>query len=495
MDIYKKLYMGTMMVLTLSAHAQKGNKAMQDVIFREYDIRGKVGSELIVEETYGLARAIAWYLVEQQPSVKKIAIGMDGRTHSPAIKEAMTKGFMDSGLDVSFIGVCPTPALYFTMHTKPFDAGIMITASHNPKEYNGMKICLGKESIWGKKIQEIKHAFKQGRVIDAANKGTYTEQPMVNAYVDWLVDKFKHIKGMKLSAVVDCGNGAAGTVLPDLVKKMGWAHVMLLYAEVDGTYPNHEADPTVHENMCDVKAVLERSTIDIGIGLDGDADRMSPMTKNGFLVPGDQLLALFAKQVVEYNPGASVVFDIKGSSGLIEMLEKMGAKPCISPAGHSIIKDMMKQHHALLGGELSCHFFFHDRYFGYDDGIYAMLRLFELLVDSGKTLEELLADFPKKYSSPEFRVPCDEDKKHSVVAAVKDALIKRDDVQAITIDGVRATMPYGWGLVRVSNTQPALTIRFESSTPQGLQQVKQDFYDVLCPYFDASWLKKQLDLL
>jgi len=495
MHLYRKICILITMIVSLSLYAQKGKDIMQDVIFREYDIRGKVGSELIIDQTYDLARAIAYYLLQQKPSLKKVALAMDGRTHSPAIKEYVAKGLMDSGLDVEFIGVCPTPVLYFTMHTQPFDAGIIITASHNPKEYNGMKICLGKESIWGKEIQQIKNIYKQHLVHDTNVKGTYKENLMLDAYVMWMVNTFKHLKGMKLSAVVDCGNGAAGTVLSDLVQKMGWgAKVMLLYPEVDGTYPNHEADPTVEKNMVDVKNILERTNIDVGLGLDGDCDRMDPMTKKGFLVPGDQLLGIFAQKVVQEHPGAAVVFDVKSSSGLIEMLESIGAKPCMSPSGHSIIKDQMKKNNALLGGELSCHFFFNDTYFGYDDGIYAMMRLFETLVAAEKTLDELLAVFPKKYSSPEYRIACQEDKKQSVVQAVKDILTQRADVNAITIDGVRAIMPYGWGLVRVSNTQPALTIRFESDTPAGLTHVKKDFYDALKPYFDANWLQQQLEL-
>lgn len=506
MYLFKKMCIGIIITMNVSLHAQKGKDIMQDVIFREYDIRGKVGSELIIEQTYDLARAIAYYLVQQNPSVKKVALAMDGRTHSPAIKEHVAKGLIDSGFDVDFIGVCPTPVLYFTMYTqsshkastggaKPYDAGIIITASHNPKEYNGMKVCLGKESVWGKEIQQIKNIYKQKLVHHGASKGIYAENSMLDAYVTWMVNTFKHLKGMNLSAVVDCGNGAAGTVLPDLIKKMGWgAKVMLLYAEVDGTYPNHEADPTIEKNMVDVKNILERTNIDVGLGLDGDCDRMDPMTKKGFLVPGDQLLGIFAQKVVQEHPGVAVVFDVKSSSGLIEMLEKIGAKPCMSPSGHSIIKDQMKKNNALLGGELSCHFFFNDTYFGYDDGIYAMMRLFETLVTAGKTLDELLAVFPKKYSSPEYRVACQEDQKHTIVESVKDAFIKRGDAKTITIDGIRATMPYGWGLVRVSNTQPAITIRFESDTQDGLKKIKTDFFETLKPYFDASWLSGQLGM-
>ncbi|MDR3550198.1 MAG: phosphomannomutase/phosphoglucomutase [Candidatus Babeliales bacterium] len=495
MQAYKKICIGIVTILSLSIYAQKGTRTMQEVIFREYDIRGKVGSELSIEETYNLSRSIALYLSQKMPSLKKVAIGMDGRTHSPAIKEQCVKGFLDSGIDAVFIGTCSTPVLYFTMHTKPFDAGVMITASHNTKEYNGFKICLGKESVWGKQIQEIKELYKNKQYLESATKGTYSESLMIDPYVTWMVDAFKHLKGPKISAVIDCGNGSAGTIMPELVKRMGWSSkVMLLYPEVDGNYPNHEADPTVEKNMLDVRKILERTNIEVGIGLDGDCDRMAPMTKEGFLVPGDQLLGLFAQQVIKEHPGSAVVFDVKSSVGLIDYLESIGAKPCMSPSGHSIIKDYMKKNNAFLGGELSCHFFFHDRYFGYDDGVYAMMRLFEILLDSQKTLQELLSVFPKKYSSPEYRVICQEDQKYAIVDAVKSAFMQRADVKAITIDGIRASMPYGWGIARVSNTQPAITIRFESDSPAGLAHVKQDFYDVLKSYFDAKWLADQLGL-
>jgi len=472
----------------------KEKEMLQDVIFREYDIRGKVGSELIIDETYDLARAIVSYLKQQNPQLKKIAVGMDGRTHSPAIRDMVAKGIIDSGMDVVFVGTCTTPVIYFTMYNLPVDAGIMITASHNPKEYNGIKLMLGKETVWGKRLQEIKSFYKRQQFITAAQKGSYQEHLMIDSYVSWLAEHFKHLKGMELSAVIDCANGAAGTVMPQLVKAMQWRNVALLYPEVDGTYPNHEADPTVEKNMLEVKRLLQTTDVQVGLGLDGDCDRMDPMTKSGFLVPGDQLLAVFSKKIIETNPGASVVFDIKSSSALIEVLEKIGATPVISPSGHSIIKDQMKKHDALIGGELSCHFFFHDKYFGYDDGVYAALRLFEILVESGQTLEQLLTIIPKKFSSPEYRVKCDEEKKYAVVESVKDVFTHRPDVQALTIDGIRATMSYGWGLVRVSNTQPALTIRFESDSSQGLQHVKKDFYDALLPFFDGAWLQQQLGM-
>jgi phosphomannomutase/phosphoglucomutase len=466
---------------------------VKDIIFREYDIRGLVGQELVIDQVYDLSRAIAYYFREQNPDVKTVAIGMDGRIHSQMIKEQMSRGFIESGIDVMYLGICPTPALYFSLHRKPVEGGLMITASHNGPEYNGIKICLGTTCVWGSQLQQIKNLYKEKKFIAADKCGAETSRPIVPLYVEWLSKHFKHLKGRDLSVVIDCGNGAAGTVLPDLIQIMKWKNVELLCQKVDGTYPNHEADPTVEKNMLEVKKFLQDTDIRLGIGLDGDCDRMAPMTKKGVLVPGDQLLALFAQQVLSEVPGAGIVFDIKASSGLVELLNQWGARSIMSPSGHSIIKDTMAKEYALLGGELSCHFFFKDRYFGFDDGIYAMLRLFEIITTSGKSLDELLRIFPKKYSSPELRLPCDEQQKEVIIESLTNHFLKRDDVSIIKMDGIRVTMPYGWGIVRASNTQSVLSMRFESDTAQGLKKVIDDFYEALKPHLGDNQLEELLN--
>lgn len=467
---------------------------VKDTIFREYDIRGKVEDEFIIQETYALTRAIAYYFVQQKPTTKILAVGMDGRTHSPAFKEEVVRALRDSGLDVIFIGVCPSPVLYFALQILPVDGGLMITASHNPKEYNGIKMALGKEAVWGSQITAIRDAYKQKKQINASHVGTIRDSAVVPVYVDWLATHFEHLKGMSISAVIDCGNGAAGAVLPELVQAMRWPNVQLLYPEVDGNYPHHEADPTCESNMADVKKILATTNVSVGMGLDGDCDRMASMTKSGELILGDKLLALFAQPIVKEHPGATVVFDIKASSGLIELLKQWGATPCVSATGHTNIKEQMKKHHALLGGELSCHFFFYDRYFGYDDGIYAILRLFELLINTGKSLDQLLAVFPHKYSSPEYRIPCPDEKKRSIIDRVTKIFSVRPGAQILTLDGVRVTMDYGWGLVRASNTQPMLSLRFESDSSAGLHKIKSDFVEVLSPDFDPEILKTELEV-
>lgn len=466
---------------------------MLDAIFREYDIRGKVDSELILDEVYDLTRAIAYYFVTHNASVKTVALGMDGRLHSPIMQEAMSRALVDSGLNVVRIGVCTSPALYFTLFTQQgVDAGLMITASHNPKDYNGIKICLGKQTVWGVQVREIRQLFKERKKVISLCPGTITDYNSNEVYIAWLANHFSHLKGMTFSAVVDCGNGAAAVIMPQLVQVMEWRNVHLLCATLDGTYPNHEADPVKEKNMLEVRRVLEQTDIALGIGLDGDADRMVPMTKKGYLVPGDRLLALFAQQVLCDNPGAGVVVDIKSSSGLLDLLQSWGARTVISPSGHAIIKDQMKKNAALLGGELSCHFFFHDRYFGYDDGIYAMMRLFEMVSSSPSTLDEQLMIFPPKMSSLEMFIPCEDEHKAGIIAAIKNSFAQRADVAMLTIDGVRAHMSYGWGLVRASNTQPMLTVRFESDSAEGLEHVRQDFVRVLAQHFDADLIDQQL---
>jgi len=271
---------------------------------------------------------------------------------------------------------------------------------------------------------------------------------------------------------------------------MGWKNIKILYEKVDGTFPHHEADPTKDANMADVKRSIESEKYDLGIGFDGDCDRMAPMTSDGRLILGDELLSLFSKQVIEKNPGASVVFDIKASQGLTETLHAIGAQPIMAPSGHSHIKDTLRKYKALLAGELSCHFFFADRYFGYDDGIYAMMRLFEIMVRSKKTLQELLADFPQKVSSPEFRLKCKEQDKAKIVRAVIEHMKKYKSVDLITIDGVRAQTSDGWGLVRASNTQPVISLRFESDTPEGLKKIKDMFVEVLKKYLGKEDIEK-----
>lgn len=470
---------------------------MKQSVFKEYDIRGIVGKDFLIEETYRLTQAILTFVKTKHPTTSTIIIGNDGRIHSETIKQEMIAACGDYGFDVIDIGLCPTPAVYFAAQIFNLPVALAITASHNPQEYNGIKMT----GIWGKQIKEIQRIYETIKNVIPASaeiyhqwpKGSTTRYDILTDYIAFLTSHFSHLKGKCINAIIDCGNGSAGSVMPQLIEAMDWHNVKLLFADVDGTFPNHEADPTVKENMACVKDALQQNpSLTLGIGFDGDADRMNPMTKSGDLVPGDRLLALFAQDVIAQHPGAPVVFDIKSSQALVQTLESIGAQPCVSPSGHSLIKEAIKQNNALLAGELSCHFFFKDRYFGYDDGIYAALRLIELLDKKEKTLEQCIASLPAKVSSPEFRIICNNDEtKQHIVTHVKNIFAARKDADIITIDGVRAQMNYGWGLARCSNTQPLISLRFESDTDEGLARVKEDFIAALEPFFDASALKNE----
>lgn len=462
---------------------------MKDTIFREYDIRGKVGQDLLLEELYNLGCALAVYFKSQDRLVRTIVLGMDGRSHSAQIKSEISRALTDSGFDVIFIGMCPSPVLYFALHSLPVDAGLMITASHNPKEYNGIKISCGINAVWGVEIQKIKQLYKERKKIIAQKKGSEKVHLLIPDYIEYLVNQFSHLKDSTLSIVFDCANAVSGLVIPDLVTKMGWKNARVLYADIDGDFPNHEADPVVVENMRHVKHLLAITDAQIGIGFDGDADRMCAMTKDGVLLSGDRLLAIFAQEMIKHNANLSVVFNVTTSSGLIELLEQWGADAYMVQTGHAIVKEKMHQTGAQLGGEVSCHFFFQDRYFGYDDGIYAALRLIEIVEITGKTLTELVSIFPKKELSREYRIACAEELKKNVVDAVRAHFLSRTDVSLVTIDGVRVTYKNGWGIVRAANTQPALSARFESDTKEGIAYIKKDFISVLEKYLSPEVLK------
>ena len=470
---------------------------MQNLIFREYDIRGIVGKEFEIEETYTMAQAIVSYFIKENPQINNIIVARDGRNSSPAIRNQVIRAITDLGIDVLDIGICPTPTFYFSLFNTDITSGLIITASHNPGDYNGIKICLDKKSVWGKQIQEIKEICQNKKfcINKSGKTGSVKYSNIIPAYIDWLADHFKHLQNYNIGAVIDCGNATGGTVLPALIKKMNWKNVTLLFEKLDGNFPNHQADPTNIKNMLDViKELKTKTNLELGLGLDGDCDRMSPVTKSGYLVPGDQLLSVFAQRVLKDFPGATIVFDIKASSSLIELLQKWGAKDHICPSGHSLVKKALLDTNAKLAGELSCHFFFNDRYFGYDDGIYSILRLFEILKETGKTLDELISIFPEKERSPEIRIKCNESEKQEIVSNIKNIFAARTDTKNITIDGLRAESKDGWGLVRASNTQPVISLRFESDSKEGLKNIKQDFFNSLKNYFDPKELKDKIEL-
>lgn len=468
---------------------------MQDTIFREYDIRGKVGVEFDIDHVYDLTRAIVTYFARHDPHVKKIAVGMDGRISSPVIKEHMINALRESGIETIFVGVCPSPVLYFALHTLSVDGGLMITASHNPKEYNGIKICLGTKTVWGKQIQEIKKIYQSKSFLPPAPQiASYTEYDLISDYIQWMENNFTDLKGYQAPFVIDCGNGAGAAVIPALIDRMGWRNAQQLCCVIDGNYPNHEADPTSAKNMHDVKQKLASTDAAFGIGLDGDADRMGAMLKSGTLVLGDQLLALFAQELLMAHPHAAVVFDVKMSQGLVDLITQWQGKPVMSPCGHALIKEHMQTHQAILGGELSCHFIFADAYFGFDDGIYAMLRLLRIIKNSNKSLGELVSIFPQRFSTLDARIECDEDKKQEIIAYMKNELQKISGAHLLTIDGVRLTTDYGWGIIRASNTQPMINMRFESDTKQGLARIAEHVIMIVKPYLNEHKVRQLLGI-
>lgn len=462
-------------------------------VFREYDIRGIVGSELQLETMNKLAAAIITFLKQHYPLTTSILIARDARVHSQPIHDIFVTTALNLGFNIVDLGVVPTPLMYFAVHTLGNPAAICITASHNPKEYNGIKIW----GVAGALIQEIKNIFISEKFIEpTGKKGFLSSVDVVSAYCKYIKDRFPMLIGKDVNAVMDLGNGAACTIVPRLVNEMNLGNVEFIFDELDGTFPNHEPDPTVAEHMHVLAEKLRAdSTKKVGLGFDGDCDRMNPMTLQGKLIAGDHLLALYADEVLKNHPGAGVVCDIKSSGALIDVVKKNGGTAIISPSGHSHIKRAMKEHNAALGGELSCHFFFNDTFFGFDDGIYAAFRLLQILEYSGKTVDQLIDAIPQKVSSPEYRIQCSSDEqKVAIVEHVRGILDAYPELELVTIDGIRAHMPEGWGLVRASNTQPVICLRFESDNKDGLEKIKTFFAGMLTPYFSHEELRSHIGL-
>lgn len=469
---------------------------MNHHIFRAYDIRGIVPDDITIDEFKPLTTSIIRYLRKNHTSLKTIVVGRDGRTHSPAIHAHVVQAIINAGIDVIDIGLCPTPLMYFAMHTRKVDAGIMITASHNPGNYNGLKICLGKKSLWGKSIQDIQTIYSENQHFAHEKKapGKHTVCMIAHDYITWMLDSFPLLKNSTMPLLIDCGNGATGPLVRMIIETFNWENVSVFFDEVDGYFPNHEPDPTNAQNMQHLSNHLKHSdTKAIGIGFDGDGDRMSAFMSDGTLVQSDQLLSIFAQDIVTKYPGATVVSDIKSSASLLDHLKSMSAQSVLSACGHAIIKETMLEHKALLGGELSGHFFFADAHFGFDDGIYAMMRLLDLLQRNATSLYELVSALPQKISSPEIRLDCPDEKKHSIIDTVTKSL-EQKPCSISTIDGVRATFSCGWGLLRASNTQPALSMRFEANTHQELSEIVKIFTDALAPFLDTHKIYEKLSL-
>ena len=440
-------------------------------IFREYDIRGLVGEDLTQKTVYTVGRAYGTFL--RGRSVERAVVGRDCRLSSYAYSQAMADALMASGLDVVDVGMVTTPVFYFSRSLFGIEGGAMVTGSHNPAEFNGFKLAFGPDTLYGEGIQEI-WRIAQAKDFATGNGVLATADP-VPAYVEDVVGRIS-LGPKKVRVVVDCGNGAAGPVARQILTRIG-ADFEEMYFEPDGSFPNHHPDPTQKKNIEGLARRVTQTGADLGIGFDGDADRIGVVDGSGKPVWGDELQIIYWKEVLEKHPGALALIEVKCSQSLVEAVEKMGGTPEFTRTGHSLIKARMREVGALFTGEMSGHMFFKDEYHGYDDAIYAAARLLRVLSNTGKSLTDLLADAPKYCSTPEVRVHCSDDDKFGVVAEVSAAFSKTN--QVITVDGARVLFPGGWGLLRASNTQPALVLRAEARTPEQLTQIKQVFEKML----------------
>jgi len=438
---------------------------INEKIFREYDVRGVAASDLSDANIDKLSRAIGTFI--RKKGGKTIAVGRDCRASSPRINATLCKGLMSTGLNIIDVGLVPTPGLYFAVIELKTDGGIMITGSHNPPEHNGFKICVGPSTIHGEDIQEIKKILLKGDF--ATGQGNIQAHDIKERYISYIVDGIA--KPIKYKIVVDSGNGMAGIIAPELYRRLG-CDVIDLYSELDGTFPNHHPDPTVPHNLETlIKTVKEKKAF-VGIAFDGDADRIGVIDESGKLIFGDELLVLYARQILKKHPGAKVISEVKASHRLFQDIESHGGTPVLWKTGHSLIKAKMKETGALLAGEMSGHMFFKDRYFGYDDAIYAGARLLEILSESKQTPLKMLADLPPTFSTPEIRVDCSDDIKFDVVQKARIQLEKHG-YRVNGIDGARIEFDDGWGLVRASNTQPVLVYRFEATSEKRLNEIRR----------------------
>ena len=436
---------------------------MNPSIFREYDIRGIAGTDMTEGEVTEIGKGVGTYLIRRGHS--KLTIGRDCRTTSDRYAEKVTEGLLSTGCYVVELGICPTPVFYFSIAHLKKEGGVMVTASHNPPEYNGFKLCIGLDSIHGSGIQEI-HQIIESKSYERGS-GTLSSADVITPYRKFVENNIEITRPLKVG--VDAGNGTAGVIAVPIMKNLN-CKVTDIYCEMDGTFPNHEADPTVLKNMKDLIALVTDNGLDLGIGYDGDGDRIGVVDKTGNIVFGDKLLIIFSREILSRKPGATFISEVKCSQTMYDDIEKNGGRAIMWKTGHSLIKKKMKEEKAELAGEMSGHMFFADRYFGYDDAIYASCRLLEIIANTGKDITDLLSDVPKTYTTPEIRVECPDEIKFTIVKNVTEHFRKSNTV--IDIDGARVLFDDGWGLVRASNTQPALVLRFEALSEERLKEIR-----------------------
>ncbi len=450
-------------------------RTLHPTILREYDIRGIVGETLDADDLRAIGRGFG--TVVRRGGGTTAAVGYDGRLTSPAFEAALTDGLVQCGLKVTRIGLGPSPMLYFATHTLPTDAGIMITGSHNPPEYNGIKLVLGGHSFHGTQVQDLGRLIAAGDFVTGA--GQAEKKSVTAAYVERLARDYAGTK--PLNVAWDNGNGAAGEVLEALVARLPGRHV-LLNETIDGTFPAHHPDPTVEANLEQLKDAVAAEQCDLGIGFDGDGDRIGIIDGQGRVLWGDQLLVILAAEVLATDTGAPIIADVKASQALFDEIARMGGEPVMWSAGHSLVKAKMAEMDAPLAGEMSGHIFFAKRFYGYygfDDALYAAVRLLSIVSRSGESIAAMRDRMPQMINTPELRFPCAEDRKVPVIDEVKGRLAKVSGIEVHDIDGVRVNTEDGWWLLRASNTQDVLVARCEASTEEGLKRLKETLAEQL----------------
>ena len=433
-------------------------------IFREYDIRGIADTELLSDDIRILGRAIGTWLIRQ--GSKKLNLGRDCRLSSDRLHAALRAGLLAAGCDVTDLGIVPTPVLYYSVFHLNSDGGVMITGSHNPSDYNGFKVMHGKSTIYGDDIQQVLRLIQANDF--ATGQGSLGQYDAVTPYVNEIAGQFRLSRRVKV--VADAGNGTAGPVFQRILEQLDVEPIELFF-EMDGRFPNHHPDPTQPENLQQlVDAVLSHKA-DLGLAFDGDTDRIGAVDEKGAILYGDQLMIIFAREILSRKPGATVIGEVKSSQNMYDDIRAHGGNAVMWKTGHSLIKAKMKELHAELAGEMSGHMFFADRYYGFDDALYAACRLLEIVANSNAPLSSQLAGLPLTFATPELRVDCPDDKKVAIVAAVLKKFQR--DYEVNDTDGARINFGKGWGLVRASNTQPVLVLRFEAQSPELRDQYRK----------------------
>lgn len=441
--------------------------AISPGIFRAYDIRGLVDSQLTDDVFYTLGFAIANRL--QALARESIYVARDGRLSSERFACALVRGLLDSGIDVLDIGAVATPVMYYATHQQGIDSGLMVTGSHNPAEYNGLKMVLAGTTLAHADIEIIRDLAASGKMMHG--EGTYRSQDMMPSYLQRILQDVTLKRSLKV--VVDCGNGIAGATIPKALTDLG-CEVIPLYCEVDGRFPNHHPDPTVEENLEDLKQWVERYQADLGLAFDGDADRLGIITDQGEIIWPDRLMMLLSKSILERNQGATIVFDVKCSKHLSEVIDSAGGVAKMCPTGHSVVKRIMKEENAALAGEMSGHIFFKDRWYGFDDALYSACRLLELISQSSETIGEQFSIIPNSVNTPELKIPIPEEEKFGFMQRFIEQS-RFQDGRLIRIDGLRVEFSNGWGLIRASNTTPCLVLRFEAENLASLESIQATF--------------------